>query len=64
MSAEENQLEESLDQHEELRNKIIAAKLKWKQAQLMVDYGGKQLNEAVERWQELEGIEESNLEEK
>jgi len=63
-SAEENQLEERLDQHEELRNRIVEANFKWKQAQLMVDYGFKQLNEAVGRWQALQGIEETKLEER
>jgi uncharacterized glyoxalase superfamily protein PhnB len=46
-SAEENQQEEKLDQDEELRNRIVEANFKWKQAQLMVDYGFKQLTEAV-----------------
>ena len=48
-SLEENQLEETLDQHEELRNRIVEANFKWKQAQLMVDYAFKQLTEAVEK---------------
>ena len=61
---EENQLEERLDQHEELRNRIVEANFKWKQAQLMVDYAYKQLNEAVGRWQALQGIEENKLEER
>ena len=61
---EENQLEEMLDQHEELRNRIVEANFKWKQAQLMVDYAYKQLNEAVGRWQALQGIEENKLEER
>ena len=63
-SVEENQLEERLDQHEELRNRIVEANFKWKQAQLMVDYAYKQLNEAVGRWQALQGIEEKKLEER
>ena len=63
-SVEENQLEEILDQHEELRNRIVEANFKWKQAQLMVDYAYKQLNEAVGRWQVLPGIEENKLEER
>jgi len=63
-SVEENQLEEILDQHEELRNRIVEANFKWKQAQLMVDYAYKQLNEAVGRWQALPGIEENKLEER
>ena len=63
-SAEENQLEEKLDQDEELRNRIVEANFKWKQAQLMVDYGFKQLTEAVGRWEALQGIDESKLEER
>jgi hypothetical protein len=63
-SAEENQLEEKLDQHEELRNRIVEANFKWKQAQLMVDYGFKQLTEALGRWESLQGIDESKLEER
>ena len=42
----------------------MEANFKWKQAQLMVDYGFKQLNAAVGRWQALQGIEESKLEER
>ena len=61
---QENQIEETLDQHEEMRNRIVEANFKWKQAQLMVDYAFKQLTEAVGRWQTLTGIEESKLEER
>ena len=63
-SSEENVLEETLDQHEELRNRIVEANFKWKQAQLMVNYAFKQMTEAVGRWQTLPGIEESKLEER
>jgi len=63
-SVQENQIEETLDQHEEMRNRIVEANFKWKQAQLMVDYAFKQLTEAVGRWQTLTGIEESKLEER
>jgi len=63
-SAEENQLEESLDQHEEMRNRIVEANFKWKQAQLMVDYAFKQLNEAVTKWKALTNIDPSKLEER
>ena len=63
-STEENQLEELLDQHEELRNRIVEANFKWKQAQLMVDYAFKQLNEAVAKWQTVPNIDDSRLEEK
>ena len=52
-SPEENQLEETLDSQEELRNRIVEANFKWKQAQLMVDYSFKQLTEAVGRWDTL-----------
>ena len=61
---EENQLEERLDQHEELRNRIVEANFKWKQAQLMVDYAYKQLNESVKKWESLTQIEEGKLEER
>ena len=57
-------LEELLDQHEELRNRIVEANFKWKQAQLMVDYAFKQLNEAVSKWTAVPNIDASRLEEK
>merc|ERR1712038_370908 len=63
-SVEENQLEESLDQHEEMRNRIVEANFKWKQAQLMVDYAFKQLNEAVGKWTALTNIDPGKLEER
>ena len=63
-SIEENHLEETLDQHEELRNRIVEANFKWKQAQLMVDYAFKQLTEAVGKWQSLPHIEDTKLEER
>jgi len=63
-SVEENQLEESLDQHEEMRNRIVEANFKWKQAQLMVDYAFKQLNEAVTKWKALTTIDPDKLEER
>merc|ERR1711936_821311 len=63
-SVEENQLEESLDQHEEMRNRIVEANFKWKQAQLMVDYAFKQLNEAVVKWKALTNIDPGKLEER
>ena len=61
---EENQLEEALDQHEEMRNRIVEANFKWKQAQLMVDYAFKQLTEAVTKWSAVPNIDASRLEEK
>ena len=63
-SVEENHYEELLDQHEELRNRIVEANFKWKQAQLMVDYAYKQMTEAVSKWQSLPGIDDSKLEER
>ncbi len=63
-STEENHLEELLDQHEELRNRIVEANFKWKQAQLMVDYAFKQLTEAVTKWSAVPNIDASRLEEK
>jgi len=63
-SVEENQLEESLDQHEEMRNRIVEANFKWKQAQLMVDYAFKQLNEANSKWKSLTNIDPGKLEER
>merc|ERR1712012_102096 len=63
-SVEENQLEEALDQHEEMRNRIVEANFKWKQAQLMVDYAFKQLNEAVGKWKALTNIDPGKLEER
>ena len=61
---EENQLEESLDQHEEMRNRIVEANFKWKQAQLMVDYAFKQFNESVSKWKSLTNIDPGKLEER
>ena len=61
---EENQYEETLDQHEEMRNRIVEANFKWKQAQLMVDYAFKQLNESVGKWSSLTNIDQDKLEER
>ena len=63
-SVEENQYEETLDQHEEMRNRIVEANFKWKQAQLMVDYAFKQLNESVGKWSSLTSIDQNKLEER
>ena len=63
-SSEENLLEETLDQHEELRNRIVEANFKWRQAQLMVDYAFKQLTEVVGRWQTLNSVQEDRIEER
>jgi len=63
-SGQENELEHQLDQHEEMRNRIVEANFKWKQAQLMVDYAYKQLKEAVKQWMLLPNINSQNLEER
>jgi len=63
-SGQENELENQLDQHEEMRNRIVEANFKWKQAQLMVDYAYKQLKEAVKQWMLLPNINSQNLEER
>ena len=63
-SVEENHYEELLDQSEELRNRIVEANFKWKQAQLMVDYANKQMEEATSKWKSLPNIDESKLEER
>ena len=57
-------LEETLDQHEELRNRIVEANFKWRQAQLMVDYAFRQLSEVVTRWQTLCTVGQDMMEEK
>ena len=57
-------LEEALDQQEELRNRIVEANFKWRQAQLMVDYAFRQLTEVVGRWQSLCSVTEDMLEER
>ena len=56
-SEEENRLESELDQHETMRNRIVEANFKWRQAQLMIDYAYKQLEHAVNKWQEIPEIE-------
>ena len=63
-SYEESQLEETLDQHEELRNRIVEANFKWQQAELLVDYSCRQLAEAVREWKALQMIREEHLEER
>ena len=50
-SAEENRLEGILDQHEAMRNRIVEANFKWRQALLMIDYAYKQLEHAVKKWE-------------
>ena len=63
-SYEESQLEETLDQHEELRNRIVEANFKWQQADLLVDYSCRQLAESVREWKALQMIREEHLEER
>ena len=43
-------------QHEEMRNRIVEANFKWKQAQMMIDYSYKQLEYAVNKWAGLQTI--------
>ncbi|XP_059092773.1 uncharacterized protein LOC131888013 isoform X2 [Tigriopus californicus] len=63
-SEDENHLESSLDQHEQMRNRIVEANFKWRQAQLMVDYAYKQLEHAVTKWTDVQTIDPSNLEQR
>ncbi len=44
-------------QIEEMRNRIVEANFKWRQAQLMVDYSYKQLDLAVAKWVEVATID-------
>ena len=48
-SVEENQLEESLDQHEEMRNRIVEANFKWKQAEALQKLVNRQRQERKEK---------------
>jgi len=61
-SEEENRLESIFDQTEEMRNRIVEANFKWRQAQMMVDYARKQLDFAVQKWKDIEQIDPSKLE--
>ena len=56
-SEEENGLENVLDSHEQMRERIVEANFKWRQAQLMVDYAYKQLEFAVGKWNEIPDID-------
>ena len=56
-SEEENRLESILDQTEEMRNRIVEANFKWRQAQMMVDYAHKQLDFAVAKWKDINEID-------
>ena len=55
-SEEENRLENILEEHENMRNRVVEANFKWRQAQLMVDYAFKQLDYAVKRWTAVEEL--------
>ena len=44
-------------QLEEMRNRIVEANFKWRQAQLMVDYSYKQLDLAVAKWVEVATVD-------
>ena len=61
-SDKENQLESLLDQTEEMRNRIVEANFKWRQAQMMIDYAYKQLEFAVNKWTALENVNEGWVE--
>lgn len=63
-SEEENRLESIFDQTEEMRNRIVEANFKWRQAQMMVDYARKQLEFAVQKWKDIEQIDPSALEDR
>ena len=53
----QNRLESIFDQTEEMRNRIVEANFKWRQAQMMVDYARKQLEFAVQKWKDIEQID-------
>ena len=55
-SEEENRLENILEEHENMRNRVVEANFKWRQAQLMVDYAYKQLDFAVKKWESVEEL--------
>lgn len=63
-SEEENRLESIFDQTEEMRNRIIEANFKWRQAQMMVDYAHKQLEFAVQKWKDIDEIDPGALEDR
>ena len=39
-----------------MRNRIVEANFKWKQAQMMIDYSYKQLEYAVNKWTGLANL--------
>ena len=57
-SVRENQLESILDQTEEMRNRIVEANFKWRQAQMMIDYAYKQLEYAVNKWTGIQDVKQ------
>ncbi len=57
-SDDENRMENILDQHEQMRSRVVEANFKWRQAQLMVDYAYKQLEHAVKKWEEVASLGE------
>ena len=63
-SHNENVLEETLDQQEELRNRIVEANFKWRQAQTMVTFALHQLREVVNQWKMIQDTLGENLEER
>ena len=40
-----------------MRNRIVEANFKWRQAQMMVDYAHKQLDFAVGKWKDINEID-------
>ena len=40
-----------------MRNRIVEANFKWRQAQMMVDYAHKQLDFAVAKWKDINEID-------
>ncbi|XP_071743279.1 uncharacterized protein [Lepeophtheirus salmonis] len=63
-SEDESRLENLLDQYEQMRNRIVEANFKWRQAQLMVDYAYKQLVFAVTKWNEVGELTQNQFEER
>ncbi len=57
-SDDENRMENILDQHEQMRSRVVEANFKWRQAQLIVDYAYKQLEHAVKKWEEVASLGE------
>ena len=49
----ENKLEGELDTLDAHRGRILEANFKWRQAAMMLEYACKQLQTAVQKWQDL-----------